>query len=105
MDVDARPGGAYRLCMTAPDGTAHWLRGAFVAVEPHARLAFTWIWEQGDMANHETLVTISFRPVGDATEVRLEHSRLPSEAASKAHEGGWLSSFECLAELLDTSGR
>ena len=24
---DACPGGAYRLCMTAPDGSAHWLRG------------------------------------------------------------------------------
>ena len=102
---DARPGGGYRLCMTAPDGAAHWLRGAFVAVEPYERLAFTWIWEQGEMAEHEMLVTLSFRPVGDATEVRLEHSRLPSEAAGKAHEGGWISSFECLDELLNTPGR
>lgn len=102
---EARPGGAYRLCMTAPDGSAHWLHGSFVTVEPPERLSFTWIWEQGDMAERETLVTIGFRSSGAATEIDLEHSRLPSEGSREAHAKGWSSSFDCLADFLAQHGR
>lgn len=97
---DARPGGAYRLCMTSPDGSAHWLRGSFIVIEPNERLSFTWIWEQGDMAGQETLVTIGFRSRGKATEIELTHSRLPSEGSRDAHGKGWTSSFDCLDEHL-----
>ena len=38
---EARRGGSYRLCMVAPDGSGHWLRGSFLALEPPERLAFT----------------------------------------------------------------
>ena len=102
---EARPGGRYRLCMVAPDGRDHWLHGEFVTVEPYERVAFTWVWEQGDMAGLETLVTVRFVALGDATELRLEHSRLPSEGARQAHADGWTSSFDCLDDVLNQAGR
>lgn len=38
--VDMRAGGAFDVCMRAPDGTRHWMRGKFVEVTPHSRLVF-----------------------------------------------------------------
>lgn len=102
---EARVGGPYRLCMIAPDQSRHWLRGEFLVIEPHDRVVMTWIWEQGDMANVETLVSVRLAAQGERTELVLEHSRLPSEASARAHEGGWSSSFECLEELMAAQGR
>ena len=97
---NATPGGAYRVCMRAPDGSEHWLHGEFKEVSPHDFLSMSWIWEAGDMAGHEMLVTITFTAVGDATEIKLVHSNLPSEGAVTAHSEGWTSSFECCDETL-----
>jgi uncharacterized protein YndB with AHSA1/START domain len=38
VNVDARAGGAFELCMRMPDGQEHWVRGVFVEVTPHRRL-------------------------------------------------------------------
>lgn len=97
---DPKPGGAYRIDMRSPEGESHWLHGKFRAVEPHERLVLTWIWEQGAMAGHEMLVTVEFTALDDATELRLRHERLPSEAAREAHNEGWSGSFECLTDCL-----
>ncbi len=102
---DARPGGTYRMCMISPDGNALWLHGTFLMVEPHDRLSFTWIWEQGDMAGKETLVTIGFRSVGQTTEIALRHDRLPSEASREAHGKGWISTLDCLEDVVKQPGR
>lgn len=37
-DVDMRVGGAFNVCMRAPDGQQHWTRGTFVEVIPNRRL-------------------------------------------------------------------
>jgi uncharacterized protein YndB with AHSA1/START domain len=36
--VDMRVDGAFDVCMRAPDGEEHWMRGTFVEVAPNARL-------------------------------------------------------------------
>ena len=36
--VEMRVGGAFDVCMRAPDGEEHWMRGTFAEVTPHARL-------------------------------------------------------------------
>ncbi len=97
---DAKPGGPYRIDMRSPDGESHWLHGEFREVDPHDRLVFTWVWEQGDLAGHEMLVTVEFFAVDEATEVRLTHAKLPGEAARTAHNQGWMSTFECLSDAI-----
>lgn len=37
--VDMRVGGAFDVCMRSPEGHEHWMRGTFVVVSPHDRLA------------------------------------------------------------------
>ena len=97
---DPRSGGSYRIDMRSPDGTSRWLKGEFREVTPPERLVMTWIWEQGDFADLEMLVTVEFSAVDDETEVRLTHARLPSESAKAAHHGGWTSTLECFTEFL-----
>lgn len=95
---DATPGGTYRVDMRSPAGDSHWLHGEFKEISPHDRLVMTWIWEQGDLADLEMLVTVEFTAIEDATEVKLTHAKLPSEGARAAHSEGWTSSLECLDE-------
>ena len=97
-EFEPRPGGAYRIDMRDSGGDSHWVHGVFKAVDPHDRLVMNWIWEQGDLAELVMLVTVEFTAMGNATEVKLTHANLPSEAARDAHSGGWTSSLECLAE-------
>ncbi len=102
---EAKVGGRYRLNMIEPNGTPHWLNGRFIAIEPYDRLVYTWCWEQGDMKGVETLVTVTLVALGDATQLTLEHSKMPNEKARDAHGQGWASSFEGLSDHLQGKRR
>ncbi|MDZ5647788.1 SRPBCC family protein [Nitrospirillum sp. BR 11828] len=46
--VDMRVGGAFEVCMQAPDGTRHWTRGSFAEVTPMDRLVLDLRVDGGD---------------------------------------------------------
>jgi uncharacterized protein YndB with AHSA1/START domain len=99
-DVDLRVGGRYVLRMRDDEtGEQHVVGGEYrEVVRPH-RLVYTWCWQGADGPNpgHVSLVTIEFRPDGDATTVVLEHSGLASEDSRERHGAGWQATFENLA--------
>ncbi len=99
-ELDVRPGGRYRTEMHAPDGSVYVTTGEFREVTPPERLVFTWVWGEGEMAGHETLVTVELRDLGGATELTLTHERFPDGAKRDLHNQGWSSSLDCLAEIL-----
>lgn len=101
--IDLREGCAWRACMRSPEGAEHCVKGVYREIRRPHRLVLTWIWEQGDMAGAETLVTLEFVAQGDGAELRLTHDGLPSETSRGRHEQGWRSSFECLAELVEAA--
>ncbi len=79
-----------------PDGLIRWrfengdvVRGAFVALDPHRRIEFTYGWEVGitEIPPGSTTVTIDLTAKDDGTALRLTHSGLPTQAA--AHDEGW----------------
>jgi uncharacterized protein YndB with AHSA1/START domain len=86
-ELDPQPGGVYRVHVSK-DWVA---RGEFVAVEPFVRVAFTWGWENNVMQlpPGASLVEVTLEPEGEATVVRLTHSRLPAEDAVASHAQGW----------------
>lgn len=100
-EIDLQAGGSYRFEMRSPEGETHGLTGVFREVVAPERLVFTWIWEEGEIAGHESLVTLSFRDLGAATEVRLRHEFLPSELARQRHGEGWGGCFTCLERLFE----
>lgn len=89
--VDARVGGSFALDMHTPGGVVEH-RGEYLAIEPHSRLVFTWDSPHTEGAS---LVTVTFVPQGDRTEVSVLHEKLPATQL-EAHTGGWNSGLEKL---------
>ena len=85
VELDARVGGRFRITMHKPSGAVEH-RGEYLAIEPPARLSFTWISVNTDLQPSE--VTVEFLEKGAATEVVLTHRRLPPRMVGP-HREGW----------------
>lgn len=103
-ESDIRPGGRFRICMHAPDGTEHWLAGVYREVLPPERLVFTHSWlDARKKPTIETLVTITFADRDGRTELTLRQTGLASPASRVGHEEGWKSTFNRLQDYLETA--
>jgi len=99
--MEVRPGGAYRFQMRSPEGTDHWLQGVYREIVEPERLACTWAWLDADgKPVYETLLTVTFDEEGDKTKLTLHQAVFESVTARDAHQSGWASALECLAEYL-----
>ena len=58
------------------------------------------MWEEPDPDDVETLVELSFRDLGEATEVALAQGPFKTEARRELHRGGWTDSFDKLERLI-----
>ena len=100
-EIDARPGGRYRLGMRAPDGTAHWLCGVCREIIEPELLVSTSAWEgpYGKLGP-ETLLRLTFEDLEGKTRLTLRQTGFDSVPAREAHRGGWTSNLDRLAEYL-----
>jgi len=98
VDLDPRVGGSYRITMQPPEGDPFHLTGKFVEVEAPKRLAYTFVWEEPDPDDRETVATLSFEDLGGATELRLDQRSFATEARYELHRDGWTEGLERLAE-------
>jgi uncharacterized protein YndB with AHSA1/START domain len=104
-DVDARPGGAIRIVMRAPDGAEYPMRGCFREIIAPERLVFTNI--AVDAAGNDIidgLTTVIFAERDGKTELTLQTKGtavVPYAAKYLAGmEQGWTESLERLAASL-----
>jgi uncharacterized protein YndB with AHSA1/START domain len=95
-----RVGDSYRIEMQPPDGDPFYLTGEFREVDPPARLAYTFVWEDPDPDDVETLVELSFRDLGGSTEVVLAQGPFKAEARRELHRNGWTDSFDKLERFI-----
>ena len=86
--------------MQPPEGDAFHLAGEFREIDPPQLLAYTFRWEEPTPDDRETLVTLSLRDAGEATELILEQGSFATEERRALHEGGWSDSFERLEAML-----
>ena len=92
VQLDVRTGGAYRIEMLKPDGEPYVAYGVYREVVPASRLSMTWQWQEENPADeHESLLTLEFRPHNGGTELILTHERLASLESRAGHEHGWTS--------------
>lgn len=103
LDSDPRAGGTYRIKMQPPEGDPFYLGGEFREVDPPGRLAFTFVYEDPDPDDVETLVELSFRDRGESTEVVFTQGSFKTEARRELHRDGWTDSFDRLEKLLSQS--
>jgi uncharacterized protein YndB with AHSA1/START domain len=100
VDFDPRAGASYRIKMQPPEGEAFHLRGEFREVEPPRRLAFTFIWEEPDPDDQETLVTLTLEDLGGSTRLIVDQGLFATEERLELHRNGWSESFERLRDAL-----
>jgi uncharacterized protein YndB with AHSA1/START domain len=100
LEFQPRVGDTYRIEMQPPEGDAFYLTGEFKAVEPPARLAYTFAWEDPDPDDVETAVELSFRARGESTEVVLTQRCFKTEERRELHRNGWMDSLDKLERFL-----
>ena len=85
-DVDARPGGRFRIHSPAIGAT---VTGVYTEVDPPQRLAFTWRWEdEGEPeAVVEDMVVVTFEQLDDATVVTVAHTSTAHVPEGGAEQG------------------
>jgi uncharacterized protein YndB with AHSA1/START domain len=93
-------GDSYRIQMEPPEGDPFYLTGEFREVDPPGRLAYTFSWEDPDPDDVETLVELSFRDLGESTEVVLTQRPFNTEARRELHRNGWTDGLDKLAQLI-----
>jgi uncharacterized protein YndB with AHSA1/START domain len=70
--------------------------GRFVRIERPRQVEYTWMSE--GTQGVESVVTVTFEPRGDQTEVTLRHSGVPDDEMGRRHEQGWGWVLSTLAE-------
>jgi uncharacterized protein YndB with AHSA1/START domain len=104
LEMDVRPGGAWRKRMRSPDGVDYSRSGVYREVVVPERLVFTY--ESDDpagIAGFETLVTIDFIAQGGKTLMNFRQGAFESAATLASHTGGWTSAFERFSQFLSGS--
>jgi uncharacterized protein YndB with AHSA1/START domain len=86
-ELDARPGGSFRIDVTGNGDVA---RGSYLTVEPPHRVVFSWGWEADDAVfpAGSTVVEVTLEPDGEGTRLRLVHRGVPGESAGRS-AAGW----------------
>lgn len=105
VEFDPRVGESYRIAMQPPQGDSFYLTGEFREVDPPARLAYTFVWEEPDPDDVETVADLRFRDLGESTEVVLAQGTFRTEARRALHRNGWKDSFDKLERLLSAAPR
>ena len=102
-EADARPGGAIRIHMRAPDGRTHAMTGVFREIVSPERLVFTSVVpdEKGNRL-FETLNTVIFEDAGGKTRVTLRGRVVAAADAAAPYlagmDKGWNQTLDRLAE-------
>jgi uncharacterized protein YndB with AHSA1/START domain len=98
---DIREGGMFRVRMHSPHGIDCRLQGFYRELVAPEKIVFThtWILEDGSLAK-ETLVTVTLKTSGNATELTLRQTGLPSQDSRDGHEEGWNSTLDRLSDYL-----
>jgi PhnB protein len=104
-ELEARPGGALRIDMRAPDGAIFSCTGTVREVVPLERFAFTIALHETDGSIRlENLNTVTFAEDSGRTTIILHVRVLQATAAAEANlagmQAGWSGSLERLATLL-----
>ena len=100
LEFQARVGERYRIEMQPPEGDPFHLTGEFREVDPPNRLAYSFVWEPPDPDDVETVVSLSFRAVGEFTEVTFVQGPFRTEARRALHRDGWTDSFDKVERLI-----
>lgn len=103
VEMDVRPGGAWRICLQSTEGKPDlWQGGVFREIVRPERLVFTFAWEEEGERGLETLVTVML--ADEKGKTHMTFSQVPFQSAEErdGHQWGWNSAFDRLdAQSID----
>lgn len=97
-ELDARPGGAFRVCMRMPDGAECWEEGVFQEFVAGQRLVLAYAVRVGEAAVNLT-TTVTFEDRGAYTRVTVRQS-YHDDDFTRGARAGTEQSFDRLAVFL-----
>ena len=100
VEFTPRVGERYRIEMRPPEGEHFHVTGEVCEVDLPRRLAFTFEYEEAHADDVETQVSLSFRDLGESTEVDLTQGPFTTAARHVLHEDGWRDSFDKLEQYV-----
>jgi uncharacterized protein YndB with AHSA1/START domain len=100
LELDSRPGGAWRAVMRSPDGEDYPQSGVYREIVPPERLVFTFIWDN-EGPDREMLCTFTFAERGKKTEMTFRKGPFKSAEGKKGEEEGWNECFDRLAAHIE----
>jgi uncharacterized protein YndB with AHSA1/START domain len=100
LEFNPRVGDRYRIEMQPPEGDPFYLTGEFREVDPPAHLGFTFVYEDPDPDDVENLVELSFRDLGESTEVVFAQGPFKTEPRLELHRSGWTDTFDRLERYI-----
>ncbi|MBU6299700.1 MAG: SRPBCC domain-containing protein [Alphaproteobacteria bacterium] len=95
--LEPKVGGRYRVVMHRPDDPPLTVEGVYREIVRPTKLVFTWTWMHEE---RETLVRLTFRPVGAGTEMTIHHEGFSTTERRDGHNNGWNGTFDKLAAYL-----
>jgi uncharacterized protein YndB with AHSA1/START domain len=105
-DVDARPGGKWRVEYHCDFGGDYIEHGEFHEVVEPERLVFSLTQEDGDgNVRHRTLITVTFANVGATTMMTFNQTGFKTSRRRDSNTEGWNECFRKLkAHLANSAG-
>jgi uncharacterized protein YndB with AHSA1/START domain len=100
LQFDVVEGADYRLVMQPPQGDVFYIRGTFLEVEAPRRLAYTFVYEEPDPDDQETVVTVTFEAADPGTRLTVEHGPFKTAPRWDLHRVGWTETLERLERSL-----
>ena len=105
VEMDARPGGAWRGCLRADNGDEIQLAGKFIEVVRPERLVFTFVRAAAPAIGVEpvdTRVTVTFTEQAGKTLMRFRQEIFTTTELRDNHQDGWTTSFGRLDNIFAT---
>jgi uncharacterized protein YndB with AHSA1/START domain len=101
IEMDARPGGAYRFHMRSANGAEYWQQGVFRELVEPERFVRTCVWAdaRGNPTGPETLMTVTLEEHEGRTKLTFQQV-FETAAECEAHRIGTDSALDRLAEYL-----
>lgn len=95
---DLAPGGVRNLTMVHSDSEQFVISGNYVDVQPNKLISFTWKFHHMPEDEPASLVTVTFDPVPEGTELTLKHERIVNDEEKQNTEEGWTGCLDMLVK-------
>ena len=103
-EMDAKPGGFFRMHMESPDGEIYPTKGEYILLEKSRRIVYKDAWDDDRKNNEPVVCEVRFEPSGRNTKISLYSSfaseKIKEKALAQDVTSGWKMFFNNLNKAL-----